>query len=158
MGEQQMLEMLSNNPNQDNTRQHYLSPLIVFDDSASANNLGQLTAQPILLSTGNICGKLRRSPLSWLLAGILPAYPKSSKEGELDKCKELIKLNYLKFYQACVAKTIQDIFEMEKNEDGFIVYIHMAREKYDSTFICVLAFVILQDKMISAAIIMPTQA
>jgi hypothetical protein len=124
MGEKQMLEMLSNNPNRDATRQHYLSPLIVFDDSASADNLGRLTAQPILFSTGNICGELRRSPLSWLLAGILPPYPKSSKERELDKRKESTKLNYLKFYQACVAEIIQEIFEMEKNEDGFIVYVH----------------------------------
>jgi len=61
---------------------HYIAPVILFDDSTLLDTLGRLTAHPILVSLGNICGRKRHSHTAWFLLGLIPPYPKTSEERE----------------------------------------------------------------------------
>jgi hypothetical protein len=59
---------------------HVILPIILFDDSTLCDNIGRLLAQPILCTIGNIRDDLRRHVKSWFILGMVPPYPKSSKE------------------------------------------------------------------------------
>jgi hypothetical protein len=63
---------------------HFILPIILFDDSTLCDNIGRLLAQPILCTIGTICDDLRRQVQSWFILGMVPPYPKSSKERESD--------------------------------------------------------------------------
>jgi len=61
---------------------HFILPIILFDDSTLCDNIGRLLAQPILCTFGNLSDELRRCSESWFILGMVPPYPKSSKERE----------------------------------------------------------------------------
>jgi hypothetical protein len=58
-------------------KRHFLVLVNAFIDNTLSDLLGRLPIEPVLFSLANILEKKRRSPDAWVLAGILPAYPKS---------------------------------------------------------------------------------
>ena len=63
---------------------HYVCPIIGFDDSTLCDNIGWLMAQPFLATVGNLSDESRCLVDSWFILGMVPPYPKSSKEREKD--------------------------------------------------------------------------
>jgi hypothetical protein len=55
-------------------------------------------AQPVLLTCGNISDELRRKVETWFILGMVPPYPKSSKEREADRHSKLTTEWYMEFY------------------------------------------------------------
>jgi len=61
---------------------HSILPTILFNDSTLCDNIGRLMAQPKLCTIGNITDRLCCLVKSWFVLGMVPPYPKSSKERE----------------------------------------------------------------------------
>jgi hypothetical protein len=81
---------------------HFVCPLILFDDSTLCDNIGRLMAQPVLLTIGNISDALHRQVDAWFILGMVPPYPKSSKERESDHKAKLTTKRYMEFYHSCL--------------------------------------------------------
>ena len=68
---------------------HYVCPIIGFDDSTLCDNIGWLMAQPFLATVGNLSDESCHLVDSWFILGMVPLYPKSSKEREKDRNSKL---------------------------------------------------------------------
>jgi Plavaka transposase len=97
---------------------HYILPIILFDDSTLCDNIGRLLAQPILCTIGNIRDELRRHVSSWFILGMVPPYPKSSKERESDRSKKLTQENYIKFYHSCLREILTEFKDLASRKAG----------------------------------------
>ena len=104
-------------------KNHYIAPVILFDDSTLLDNLGRLTAHPILVSFGNICGVKRRSHTAWFLLGLIPPYPKTSEERERDSNKKATRHNYNLYYHNCLRVLLQDFALEAEKIDGTNVHV-----------------------------------
>ena len=95
-----------------------LVPVILFDDSTLCDNIGRLVSQPVLFTLGNLSDKTRRSPKSYSILGMIPSYPKSSKERESDRNSVTTKLEYLKFYHECLDYILEEVHQLENLPGG----------------------------------------
>ena len=103
---------------------HYIAPVILFDDSTLLDNIGRLTAHPVLCSFGNICGKKRRSHTAWFLLGFIPPYPKTAEEKCKDTNKMASKQNHNIYYHRCLEHLLSDFKKITDNVNGEAMYVH----------------------------------
>ena len=103
---------------------HYIAPVILFDDSTLLDNIGRLTAHPVLVSLGNICGKNRRSHTAWFLLGFIPPYPKTAEEQNKDKNVTATKQDHNIYYHRCLEHLLQDFKELTLNVNGVPMDVH----------------------------------
>ena len=118
---------------------HYLAPVILFDDATQCDALGRLKAHPILMSFGNINGMKWHSHSAWFMLGIIPPYPKTSQEWQADSQNVDSKGDYLKYYHKCLKSILQDFTSVSMNPDGIKMYVY---GKGEVTLHFELAFVI----------------
>lgn len=102
---------------------HILIPIILFDDSTFCDNIGRLEAQPLLMTIGNICDSLRRTAKAYDILGMIPRYPKTSKEREEDRNSLATKEKYLKFYHHCLEAILEPLREMENENNGIPAFL-----------------------------------
>ena len=91
---------------------HYICPIIGFDDATLCDNIGRLMAQPFLATIGNLNDELRRRVDSWFILGMIPPYPKSSKERESDHRSKLMQEEYIHFYHSCLDVILTELKEL----------------------------------------------
>ena len=103
---------------------HYIAPVILFDDSTLLDNIGRLTAHPVLCSFGNICGKKRRSHTAWFLLGFIPPYPKTAEEKCKDTNKMASKQDHNIYYHRCLEHLFTDFKKITDNVNGEAMYVH----------------------------------
>ena len=129
---------------------HYLAPVILFDDATQCDALGWLKAHPILMSFGNINGMKCHSSSAWFLLGIVPPYPKTAQEWKADSQNINLKEDYLKYYHHCLKCILHNFISVSKNSNGVRMYVY---GKGEITLHFELAFVIGdtegQDRMCS---------
>ena len=97
---------------------HFILPIIFFDDSTLCDNIGRLLAQPLLCTFGNLSDELRRLAESWFILGMVPPYPKSSKERESDRSKKLTQESFIKFYHNCLREILTEVKELSSRKAG----------------------------------------
>jgi hypothetical protein len=102
---------------------HFVCPLILFDDSTLCDNIGQLMAQPVLLTVGNISDTLRRQVDAWFILGMVPPYPKSSKERESDRKAKRTTKWYMEFYHSCLGEILTKVKKLSAWKEGVPVSI-----------------------------------
>jgi len=102
---------------------HYICPIIGFDDSTLCDNIGRLMAQPFLATIGNLSDELRRSVESWFILGMIPPYPKSSKERESDRRSKLTQEQFIRFYHSCLDVILTELKELSSYKGGVPVEI-----------------------------------
>ncbi len=83
---------------------HHLCPILAFDDNTLGDGLGRLQIQPVLATLCIIPKKSRRTVKAWMILGIVPPYPRTSKERTSDRNKNKTRHQYLKWYHACLEK------------------------------------------------------
>ena len=74
---------------------HYACPIIGLDDSTLCDNIGRLMVQPFLATVGNLSDESHHLVDSWFILGMVPPYPKSSKEREKDHNTKLQQESYI---------------------------------------------------------------
>jgi hypothetical protein len=102
---------------------HRLCPINLFIDSTLVDRIGRLKVEPVLCSIGNISGLKRSSASSWFILGLIPPYPKSSKEAEADRKSVKTQHYQARYYQSCIKSIIQDLLIADKNERGHKMWI-----------------------------------
>jgi hypothetical protein len=102
---------------------HVIMPTILFDDSTLCDNIGRLLARPILCTIGTICDDLRHQVQSWFVLGMVPLYPKSSKERELDQSKKRTQETYIKLYHNCPSTILNEVKELSSRKE--VVHINV---------------------------------
>ena len=102
---------------------HRLCPVNLFIDSTLVDRIGRLKVEPVLCSIGNISGLKRSSASSWFILGLIPPYPKSSKEAEADRKSVKTQHYQARYYQSCIKSIIQDLLIADKNERGHKMWI-----------------------------------
>ena len=117
------VRMRASLPTADKSHRHVFIPVILFIDATLADNLGRLTAEPVLCSIGNICGVKRRDPSSWFILGFIPPYPKSQMEASADRCKADTKYLQAKYYHDCLRSILQDLLAADNNVDGHLMSV-----------------------------------
>jgi hypothetical protein len=80
-------------------------------------------AQPVLLTVGNISDTLRRQVDAWFILGMVPSYPKSSKERESDRKAKLTPKWYMEFYHSCLGEILTKVKELSAQKEGVPVSI-----------------------------------
>ena len=107
---------------------HFLCPIILFDDSTVMDNIGRMNAQPILVTIGNINVSKRKEHQAWFLLGYIPPYPKSPEEAK--KVRNSLKTKYNKdeFYHKCLEVLLAQLESLSKEQNGVSVYCkHVSR-------------------------------
>ncbi|MGH7954519.1 MAG: hypothetical protein ACREOZ_01010 [Gloeomargaritales cyanobacterium] len=103
---------------------HYICPILLFDDSTICDGIGRLTAQPLLFSLGNICTRIRRNSNAWTLLGIIPSYPKTQEERSRDRNKQSSETEYLKFYHQALDIILNGARLLCEQIDGVKMHVH----------------------------------
>ena len=60
---------------------------------------------------------------SWFILGMVPPYPKSSKERESDRSKKLWQDSYIKFYHNCLHEILTELKELSSRKAGIPIDI-----------------------------------
>ena len=112
--------------------EHRLCMIGAFDDSTICDKVGRMTAQPYLATILNQSMKVRANPQGWFILGMIPAYPKTSKEREKDRNTKASQTTYLKWYHRVLENILHEFHELEKcpqghpfvTHDGKVVNLH----------------------------------
>ncbi|MGH3053351.1 MAG: hypothetical protein ACRDL7_00040 [Gaiellaceae bacterium] len=102
---------------------HYIAPIILFDDGTQCDGLGRLVAHPVLFSLGNINGMNRRSHRAWSILSILPPYPKTQEEQAQDRSKLATPPGSLNFYHDCLTMALSEIRFLCNRKEGVPMYV-----------------------------------
>ena len=102
---------------------HYVCPIIGFDDSTLCYNIGRLMAQPFLATVGNLSDESHCLVDSWFILGMVPPYPKSSKEREKDCNSKLQQESYIQFYHDCLDLILTELKQLSSCKEGVPVEI-----------------------------------
>ena len=97
---------------------HYLSPIVGFDDATILDNVGRLDAQPFLISLGNINMKNRKQSNAWGVLGFVPPYPKTGEEKAAENNKKQTKCQSEVFYHLCLKHLLEDMKACIDDKDG----------------------------------------
>ncbi|MGH7974201.1 MAG: hypothetical protein ACREBR_01650, partial [bacterium] len=103
---------------------HYIAPIMLFDDGTQCDILGRLVAHPVLFSLGNINGKNRRSHRAWSILSILPPYPKTQQEQAKDNKKPSTQTKALEFYHQCLNVVLREIRYLCGKMEGVPMFVH----------------------------------
>ena len=102
---------------------HYVCPIIGFDDSTLCDNIGRLMVQPFLATVGNLSDESCCLVDSWFILGMVPPYPKSSKEREKDCNSKLQQESYIRFYHDCLNLILTELKQLSSHKEGIPVEI-----------------------------------
>jgi hypothetical protein len=102
---------------------HYICPIIGFNDATLCDNIGCLMAQPFLATIGNLNDELHWHADSWFILGMIPPFPKSSKERESDRQSKLMQEEYIHFYHSCLDVILTELKELSSNKCGIPIEI-----------------------------------
>ena len=100
-----------------------MCPIIGFDDSTLCDNIGWLITQPFLATVGNLSDESHHLVDSWFILGMVPPYPKSSKEREKDHNSKLQQESYIQFYHDCLNLILTELKQLSSRKEGVPVEI-----------------------------------
>ncbi len=112
-------------------KRHFLVLVNALIDNTLSDLLGRLPIEPVLFSLANILEKKRRSPNAWVLAGILPAYPKLNQEKAADYKSAETRTLAGEFYHKCLRVMFQQLLNHEESKQGYEMYVtHLSGAVY----------------------------
>ena len=105
---------------------HYICPIIVFDDKTHVTDKGTITAQPVLISIGNINMEKRKSANAWFLQGLIPTNPLSPAEQKEYNKGTGCRTTKLKNYHESLRIILSELFAMQRADlygEGHMFYV-----------------------------------
>ena len=96
-----------------NAENHYLCPVIAFDDKICLTRKGTISAQPLLISIGNIKQIKRRLASAWFLQGLIPNIPLSSAESQQFDQGDDCRNTKLKLYHDSLRVILGDLLALQ---------------------------------------------
>ena len=100
-----------------------MCPIIGFDDSTLCDIIGRLMVQPFLATVGNLSNESHHLVDSLFILGMVPPYPKSSKEREKDCNSKLQQESYMWFYHNCLDLILTELKQLSSRKEGVPVEI-----------------------------------